>query len=252
MEWFIWVKASIGGFIGLWGCPTSHRFWRLVSPFRTASSPKRFPMGHFSMIGVRASSMRAAGNRRAMCTCQAAVLRLSPKPTKGCCGASTAAFSWRLASMCRFGPTRVLFCIVWWAPKGLRRCSEPAFRWTSTLHGSSGRGHRRPASRARRQRVPRVGVPSVFARVYRRGASGWKRRRREGMARPSVLVCQRSCFEVASCFYAKSGGFQPFGRISCLCPFGCALFRRTGDRNGSRYWNCEPCVLQGVLRVRRF
>ncbi len=74
--------------------------------------------------------------------------------------------------------------------------------------------------RARRQRVPRVGVPSVFARVYRRGASGWKRRRREGMARPSVLVCQRSCFEVASCFYAKSGGFQPFGRISCLCPFG--------------------------------
>ena len=90
-------------------------------------------------------------------------------------------------------------------------------------------------------------VDSVFARVYRRGASGWKRRRREGMARPSVLVCQRSCFEVASCFYAKSGGFQPFGRISCLCPFGCALFRRTGDRNGSRYWNCEPCVLQGVI-----
>lgn len=132
-------------------------------------------------------------------------------------------------------------------PRGSVAVPNPHFDGRRALHGSSGRGHRRPASRARRQRVPRVGVPSVFARVYRRGASGWKRRRREGMARPSVLVCQRSCFEVASCFYAKSGGFQPFGRISCLCPFGCALFRRTGDRNGSRYWNCEPCVLQGVI-----
>ena len=247
MEWFIWVKASIGGFIGLWGCPTSHRFWRLVSPFRTASSPKRFPMGHFSMIGVRASSMRAAGNRRAMCTCQAAVLRLSPKPTKGCCGASTAAFpgAWRRCADLALRES--FFASYGGRPRGSVAVPNPHFDGRRALHGSSGRGHRRPASRARRQRVPRVGVPSVFARVYRRGASGWKRRRREGMARPSVLVCQRSCFEVASCFYAKSGGFQPFGRISCLCPFGCALFRRTGDRNGSRYWNCEPCVLQGVI-----
>jgi len=244
MEWFIWVKASIGGFIGLWGCPTSHRFWRLVSPFRTASSPKRFPMGHFSMIGVRASSMRAAGrcalvkplccgfrrNRR-----RVAAARVQP-PFPG---------AWRRCADLALRES--FFASYGGRPRGSVAVPNPHFDGRRALHGSSGRGHRRPASRARRQRVPRVGVPSVFARVYRRGASGWKRRRREGMARPSVLVCQRSCFEVASCFYAKSGGFQPFGRISCLCPFGCALFRRTGDRNGSRYWNCEPCVLQGVI-----
>ena len=40
---------------------------------------------------------------------------------------------WKAVDLSLIHISRVLFCIVWWAPKGLRRCSEPAFRWTSSV-----------------------------------------------------------------------------------------------------------------------